>query len=139
MFWIHGGAFLEGSGAAAAYAGTSLARQGVVVVTINYRLGGFRLFAYPASEIPFVLDQFPTAIGLLATAEDRRMAETASAYWVQFVKTGNPNRAGLPEWPAYAASTDHLLELGVPIAVRTHFRAERLNLADAAAGRQAAR
>jgi para-nitrobenzyl esterase len=88
-----------------------------------------------ASEIPFVFDQFPAALDLLATAEDRRMAETASAYWVQFAKTGNPNRAGLPEWPAYTASTDRLLELGAPIAERTHFRAERLNLVDAA-GRQ---
>src|SRR5579862_2047693 len=48
MLWIHGGAFVEGSGALAAYAGTELARQGVVVVTINYRLGDFGLFAHPA-------------------------------------------------------------------------------------------
>jgi len=47
MFWIHGGAFVEGSGALAVYAGTSLARQGVVVVTINYRLGDFGFFAHP--------------------------------------------------------------------------------------------
>ena len=91
------------------------------------------------AEIPFVFDQFPAAIGLLGTAEDRRMAETVSAYWVQFAKTGDPNRAELPEWPAYTASTDRLLELGAPITVRPHFRAERLNLVDAAAGRQPAK
>src|ERR1035438_9345159 len=34
------------------------------------------------AEIPFVFDQFPAAIRLLATAEDCRMAETVSAYWV---------------------------------------------------------
>jgi para-nitrobenzyl esterase len=50
MFWIHGGAFIEGSGSNAVYEGTPLARQGVVVVTINYRLGFFGVFAYP--EIP---------------------------------------------------------------------------------------
>src|ERR1039458_6861771 len=70
------------------------------------------------AEIPFVFDQFPAAIGLLGTAEDRRMAETVNAYWVQFAKTGDPNRAELPEWPAYTASTDRLLELGAPITVR---------------------
>jgi len=40
MVWLHGGAFLFGSGATPIYAGGTLARRGdVVVVTINYRLG----------------------------------------------------------------------------------------------------
>ena len=42
MVWIHGGAFLNGSGSLPIYDGTKLAEQGdVVVVTINYRLGVF--------------------------------------------------------------------------------------------------
>lgn len=48
MFWIHGGGFSNGSGTAALYDGTELAKQGVVVVTINYRLGRFGFFAHPA-------------------------------------------------------------------------------------------
>lgn len=48
MFWIHGGGFVNGSGTAALYDGSALARQGVVVVTINYRLGRFGFFAHPA-------------------------------------------------------------------------------------------
>src|SRR5258707_6387064 len=39
MVWIHGGAFLNGSGAWPTYDGTRFARDGVVCVTINYRLG----------------------------------------------------------------------------------------------------
>lgn len=39
MVWIHGGAFTNGSGAVAAYDGGRFARDGVVCVTINYRLG----------------------------------------------------------------------------------------------------
>lgn len=40
MVWIHGGAFLNGSGTSASYDGTSFSTAGdVVVVTINYRLG----------------------------------------------------------------------------------------------------
>lgn len=39
MVWIHGGAFLNGSGAWPTYDGTHFARDGVVCVTINYRLG----------------------------------------------------------------------------------------------------
>lgn len=37
--WIHGGAFVRGSGSIPHYDGTSFARQGIVVVTLNYRLG----------------------------------------------------------------------------------------------------
>jgi para-nitrobenzyl esterase len=48
MVWIHGGGFVNGSGTAALYDGAALARQGVVVVTINYRLGRFGFFAHPA-------------------------------------------------------------------------------------------
>ncbi|TSE01999.1 carboxylesterase/lipase family protein [Skermania sp. ID1734] len=39
--WIHGGAFRNGSGAVPQYDGTAFARDGVVCVTINYRLGVF--------------------------------------------------------------------------------------------------
>lgn len=39
MVWIHGGAFTNGSGSATPYDGTAFARDGVVLVTVNYRLG----------------------------------------------------------------------------------------------------
>jgi len=39
LVWIHGGSFVNGSGAVSAYDGTAFARSGVVCVTINYRLG----------------------------------------------------------------------------------------------------
>jgi para-nitrobenzyl esterase len=45
--WIHGGAFAEGSGEVAVYDGAELARKGLVVVTINYRLGVFGFLAHP--------------------------------------------------------------------------------------------
>jgi para-nitrobenzyl esterase len=48
MVWIHGGAFIMGSGGMPDYDGSALARHGVVVVTINYRLGRFGTFAHPA-------------------------------------------------------------------------------------------
>jgi len=41
LVWIHGGAFILGAGSQTLYDGSALARRGdVVVVTINYRLGG---------------------------------------------------------------------------------------------------
>lgn len=47
MVWIHGGGLTRGTGATVAYDGTSLAARGVVVVTINYRLGPFGYFSHP--------------------------------------------------------------------------------------------
>jgi para-nitrobenzyl esterase len=48
MLFIHGGGFNVGSGSLAAYNGSCLARLGVVVVTINYRLGKLGFLAHPA-------------------------------------------------------------------------------------------
>ncbi len=45
MVWIHGGAFVNGNAATPMYDGAAFARDGVVLVTLNYRLGvdGFAL------------------------------------------------------------------------------------------------
>lgn len=48
MVWIHGGGFNNGSGTAALYDGANLAKRGVVVVTVNYRLGRLGFFDHPA-------------------------------------------------------------------------------------------
>jgi para-nitrobenzyl esterase len=45
MVWIHGGALTSGAGSI--YDGEVLAKKGVVLVTINYRLGVFGFFAHP--------------------------------------------------------------------------------------------
>src|SRR6476620_11784792 len=39
MVWIHGGAFVRGANSVVTYDGSAFARDGVVVVGINYRLG----------------------------------------------------------------------------------------------------
>jgi para-nitrobenzyl esterase len=48
MIWIHGGGNRFGSGADAYYDGAAFARRGVVLVTINYRLGHLGFFGHPA-------------------------------------------------------------------------------------------
>ncbi|XP_054161583.1 cholinesterase 1-like [Oppia nitens] len=57
MFWIHGGGLTSGSIFAKIYNGSALAAQGVVVVSVNYRLGQFG-FMYGAS------DEAPGNVGL---------------------------------------------------------------------------
>ncbi|HTC53830.1 MAG TPA: carboxylesterase family protein [Steroidobacteraceae bacterium] len=48
LVWVHGGAFKVGSAGQPVYDGASLARRGLVVVTLNYRLGKFGFLAHPA-------------------------------------------------------------------------------------------
>ena len=48
MVWIHGGGFRNGAGSLSTYDGTAFARAGVVVVTLNYRLGLLGFFSHPA-------------------------------------------------------------------------------------------
>ena len=48
MVWIHGGGFVVGAGSDPLTDGTRLAARGVMVVTLNYRLGPFGFLAHPA-------------------------------------------------------------------------------------------
>ena len=54
MVWFHGGSHTSGQGHSLIFDGTSLASQGVILVTINYRLGPFGFLAHPwlADESP---------------------------------------------------------------------------------------
>lgn len=58
MVWIHGGAFMNGSGSVREYDGSAFARDGVVCVTINYRLAadGFLWFGDDTANLG-LLDQ----------------------------------------------------------------------------------
>lgn len=48
LVWIHGGGFLNGGSSAPMFDGSALARQGLVVVSLNYRLGRLGFFMHPA-------------------------------------------------------------------------------------------
>lgn len=71
MVWIHGGAFTGGSGAT--YDGTQFAKQGVIVVTVNYRMGRAGWFAHPA-----LTKENPNA-----NANYGLMDQVAALKWVQ--------------------------------------------------------
>jgi para-nitrobenzyl esterase len=48
MVWIYGGGFVNGGSSPEVYAGDRFARQGVVFVSFNYRVGRFGFFGFPA-------------------------------------------------------------------------------------------
>jgi para-nitrobenzyl esterase len=50
------------------------------------------------------LDQVPWAW----SANDRQLSETIVGYWTNFAKTGDPNGAGLPPWPAYRSGSERV-------------------------------
>lgn len=64
------------------------------------------------------------------TAEDRRMADIVTRYWVNFAKHGDPNGPGLPKWPRYERRTDLLLDLSARISVHEPRRAAQLERLD---------
>jgi para-nitrobenzyl esterase len=97
MVWIHGGAFTNGSSAVPTYAGDRFARDGVVCVTINYRLGcdGF-----------LYLEGVPSNRGLLD--------QLAALEWVQENVTsfgGDPGNVTIFGESAGAMSVTSLLSM----------------------------
>ena len=50
LVWVHGGAFVNGSGSLPEYDGAAFARDGVVCVTLNYRLGAEGFLHLPDAE-----------------------------------------------------------------------------------------
>ncbi|MGI5452394.1 carboxylesterase/lipase family protein [Streptomyces sp. CA-249302] len=63
LVWIYGGGFREGTGAHPRYDGENLARQGLVVVTFNYRLGAFGFLATPELSHECAAESGHTASG----------------------------------------------------------------------------
>jgi para-nitrobenzyl esterase len=66
------------------------------------------LGAQHGAEIPYVFN-WPNgrhSTQIAWTDLDRTLAERVSSYWVNFATTGNPNAAGLLNWPAYRTKDD---------------------------------
>jgi len=86
MVWIHGGGFTRGSGTSTAYDGEILSRKGVLVVTINYRLGVFGFLAHP---------ELSAESGHHASGNYALLDQIAALEWVKkniAVFGGDPNR-----------------------------------------------
>lgn len=74
--------------------------------------------AFHTGEVPYVFAN----LALLKrpwTPVDRRVADVASSYWVQFATAGDPNGPRLPRWPAFTASSPSVMVLGDTQQART--------------------
>ena len=97
LVWIHGGSFMNGSGSIGEYSGAAFARDGVVCVTINYRL---------AAEGFLFLDDGIANLGLLD--------QLAALRWVQgniSAFGGDPARVTVAGESAGAMSVTTLLSM----------------------------
>ncbi len=97
LVWIHGGSFMNGSGSLGEYSGAAFARDGVVCVTINYRL---------AAEGFLFLDDGIANLGLLD--------QLAALRWVQANISafgGDPGRVTVAGESAGAMSVSTLLSM----------------------------
>jgi len=84
-----------------------------------------RYLAFHSSEIPYVFSTLDKAQRPFM-ARDFALARRLGSYWVNFVKTGNPNEVGLPEWSALDAKHRQILELGDAIKPRPVLDKRRL-------------
>jgi hypothetical protein len=73
LVWIHGGGFLNGGSSAPMFDGSALARQGLVAVSLNYRLGRLGFFMHPAL----------TATGEEAAGNYGFLDQLAALQWVR--------------------------------------------------------
>jgi len=103
MVWLHPGGYTSGSGSSPAYDGENLAKKGVVLVTINYRLGIFGFFSHP--ELTQESDRH-------ASGNYAFMDQVAALQWVQrniAAFGGDPKRVTVFGDSAGAASLSNLV------------------------------
>lgn len=90
--------------------------------------GEYKKFkAFHTGEVPYAFNNL-RFVNRPWKESDRQLAETMSGYWVNFVKTGNPNGKGLPPWPAYQSNEKQIIILDENISNKPMPDAERLDL-----------
>ncbi|MCF8317313.1 MAG: carboxylesterase family protein [Haliscomenobacter sp.] len=105
MVWIHGGGFTGGSGSSPQNFGHQFAKNGVILVNINYRLGRLGFFAHPALSATFP-NEYKGNYGLMDQIEGLR--------WIQkniIEFGGDPNNVTIFGFSAGGVSVHSLLTI----------------------------
>ena len=92
--------------------------------------------AFHTAEVPYAYDNLRFIDRSLRplTPADERLARQMADYWANFIRTGNPNGRGLPEWPRFDNQSRRLLRLDttltaqpMPDAAALDFLSQSLN------------
>ena len=67
--------------------------------------------AFHTGEVPYAYDNLKF-VDRPWEPVDHSLANLMSSYWVNFIKTGNPNGKGLPPWPDYTTPDKQIMVLG---------------------------
>jgi para-nitrobenzyl esterase len=91
-----------------------------------------------ATDVPFVFDTARAHYSAPLTDADEKVAQQMNTYWANFVKTGDPNGKGLPNWPAYQSASDMLMDFtnDGPVTKPDPWK-KRLDLTEELASKQA--
>ena len=91
---------------------------------------GERFGAHHAAELPYVFGTLDTAPDAPWTAADRAVSDAVMGYWTRFAAAGDPNRDGLPSWPAWTVDGDTHLTFAEPLETGAGFSREGAALYD---------
>lgn len=85
-----------------------------------------KLGAFHSEESMFLSGKYWTS--WIKQPEDAALSDAIIGYWVQFVRTGNPNVVNLPAWPVYDPKSDIALGLGKEIGPLTMPRSAKFRV-----------
>jgi para-nitrobenzyl esterase len=82
-------------------------------------------------ELPFVFDNIALANQMTGGGKEAHaLADKMSRAWISFARTGNPNHAGLPEWPAYNSENTATMHFDTNCAVNPQMDKELFELVE---------
>ena len=85
---------------------------------------------FHGSESPYALDNLDK-FKRPYTDIDRKLSAVMSSHWIHYMRSGNPNGPGLPEWPQFSTKVDEVMEFSETIGARaTPFKDEFTALDD---------
>ena len=85
--------------------------------------------AFHTSEVPFALHTLAKWNRPWRKTDDE-VEKTMSSYWVNFVKTGDPNGEGLPVWRNYDKKTGNILEIGDQVSLIPALYSRKMDFLD---------